>query len=89
MQRVTLDNFSTAAFCAPTQFLADILGSQNYVAPDVMQCRYNCKADIWSLGILFHVLLCGRLPFDARQAKQVLQDIANGAALLLILTLMR
>ena len=51
-----------------------ICGSPAYFCPEMIQKqRYNKKADIWSLGIVFYELLCGYFPFDV----EVYSDIQN------------
>jgi len=41
------------------------LGTRGYLAPEMLQRQsYNKAIDIWALGIIVFVLLCGCLPFD-------------------------
>jgi serine/threonine-protein kinase ULK/ATG1 len=44
-----------------------IVGSPIYMAPEILAGRrYNNKADIWSIGIMFYELLYGYCPFEER-----------------------
>ena len=41
------------------------LGTRGYLAPEMLQRRaYNKSVDVWALGVIAFVLLCGCLPFD-------------------------
>jgi serine/threonine protein kinase len=40
------------------------LGTLIYCAPEVLKgTNYNLKSDIWSLGVVFYILLFGKIPF--------------------------
>ena len=43
--------------------LKTIVGTPFYMAPEVIEGKYNQKCDLWSLGVLMYVLLSGYLPF--------------------------
>ncbi|CAI5534925.1 unnamed protein product, partial [Closterium sp. Naga37s-1] len=44
--------------------LWELLGSQDYLSPDVLRAKYGTPTDLFSLASLAYLLLCGRLPFS-------------------------
>ena len=43
-----------------------------------MQTRYNFKADIWSLGIVLYIVLCGYAPFFDDNVSRLFRKIMAG-----------
>lgn len=43
---------------------ASVVGTLNYLAPELLvEQKYTCSVDYWSLGILFYEILTGTRPF--------------------------
>ncbi|KAG6498840.1 hypothetical protein ZIOFF_038590 [Zingiber officinale] len=55
--------------------LNDIVGSAYYVAPEVLHRSYSTEADIWSIGIITYILLCGSRPFWARTESGIFRAV--------------
>eukprot|EP00597_Dinobryon_sp_UTEXLB2267_P008431 CAMPEP_0170082784 /NCGR_PEP_ID=MMETSP0019_2-20121128/18264_1 /TAXON_ID=98059 /ORGANISM="Dinobryon sp., Strain UTEXLB2267" /LENGTH=384 /DNA_ID=CAMNT_0010297785 /DNA_START=552 /DNA_END=1706 /DNA_ORIENTATION=- len=49
---------------------SSFLGTKGYLAPEMLQRHsYDKSIDIWALGVIVFVLLCGCLPFDDDSSK--------------------
>ena len=59
---------------------ATACGSPHYTAPEIIiGLPYDGRvADIWSCGVIFYTLMCGRLPFDEPTVRKLLSRVKSG-----------
>ena len=59
--------------------LKGLYGSPGYMAPEILQKEpYEYKADSWSLGVTFYVLLAAALPFPPSSTKKARKVAITG-----------
>lgn len=55
-------------------------GTPDYVAPEVLLGEpYDMGVDIWSIGVISYVLLCGFPPFYGESQKELFENIMSGS----------
>ncbi|KAJ6378608.1 hypothetical protein OIU78_028777 [Salix suchowensis] len=68
-------DFGLSDFVKPDERLNDIVGSAYYVAPEVLHRSYGTEADVWSIGVIAYILLCGSRPFWARTESGIFRSV--------------
>lgn len=73
--RIKLVDFGVATFFQPGSRLTEVLGTPEYMAPEVLLQSYGPEADIWSAGVVLYIVLCGVPPFWASSRQEVAKAI--------------
>ncbi|XP_027029737.1 serine/threonine-protein kinase SIK2 isoform X2 [Tachysurus fulvidraco] len=77
---IKIADFGFANFFQPGKPLATWCGSPPYAAPEVFEGQQyeGPQLDIWSLGVVLYVLVCGALPFDGPSLPVLRQRVLEG-----------
>lgn len=58
--------------------MTTIVGTPYYLAPDLLRKSYTKACDLWSVGVIAYILLCGYPPFNGANNKEVYQSVQRG-----------
>lgn len=65
---VKLADFGLAKIIGEESFITTICGTPSYVAPEILENskhrKYTRAVDVWSLGVVLYICLCGFPPFS-------------------------
>ncbi|XP_060702680.1 serine/threonine-protein kinase SIK2a [Hemiscyllium ocellatum] len=77
---IKIADFGFGNFYKPGEPLATWCGSPPYAAPEVFEGQQyeGPQLDIWSLGVVLYVLVCGALPFDGPTLPILRQRVLEG-----------
>ncbi|XP_061536870.1 serine/threonine-protein kinase SIK2 isoform X1 [Phycodurus eques] len=77
---IKIADFGFGNFFQPGEALATWCGSPPYAAPEVFEGQQyeGPQLDIWSMGVVLYVLVCGALPFDGPTLPVLRQRVLEG-----------
>jgi len=81
---IVLADFGLSKYLDPTEPLNVPVGTPGYVAPEVVecldndQCAYGKEIDLWAVGVILYIMLCGYPPFYSEDDDEVFDQILDG-----------
>ena len=75
---VKICDFGTSQIFKRGEWQNQPCGSVYYVAPEVINKKYNSKCDLWSVGVIMFMLLSNKAPFGGRKDEDILRNVISG-----------
>ena len=75
---VKLIDFGTAKFFDEGNIQRGLVGSSYYIAPEVLNRKYDEKCDVWSIGVIMYIMLTGNPPFFGSDDESILLHVKVG-----------
>lgn len=73
-----LTDFGFACFYRRERGLRQVLGSPLYMAPEIVrEQQYDERVDVWSVGVIGHILLSGCPPFYGQSKQEIYRSIVR------------
>jgi len=63
----------------PDDHMATRVGTPYYIAPEVLNRDYTQACDLWSIGVITYILLCGYPPFYGENDTAIFKQIMLGS----------
>lgn len=73
-----LIDFGLASRFIPGEPMGTRAGTPYYVSPQVLEGRYGPECDVWSVGVIMYILLCGYPPFNAMSDRAIMTKVRVG-----------
>ena len=76
--KIKICDFGTSLTFNRGEIQDKIVGSIYYIAPEVLQKKYNSKCDLWSCGVIMYILLTSVPPFAGNDNRTIIDKILIG-----------
>lgn len=75
---IKITDFGLARF-VQNELATTACGTPNYVAPEIIEGHgYGKEVDVWSIGVIIYIMLCGFPPFYDENNQQLFALISKG-----------
>jgi len=84
-KQIKVADFGLARLRRSDDVMRTICGTPGYVAPEVLDPKlagsqgYNSAIDIWSIGVVLYIMLCGFPPFFSENTVTLFRQIRRGS----------
>eukprot|EP01107_Rhizomastix_libera_P014278 TRINITY_DN4403_c0_g1_i1.p1 TRINITY_DN4403_c0_g1~~TRINITY_DN4403_c0_g1_i1.p1 ORF type:complete len:317 (+),score=90.22 TRINITY_DN4403_c0_g1_i1:64-951(+) len=73
---IRIADFGFSKIMGESVMLATACGTPSYVAPEVLEAKgYGKEVDMWSVGVITYILLCGFPPFFGETVPEIFEQI--------------
>jgi len=76
--QIKIIDFGTSLVFDSNKTLDEKLGTPYYIAPEVLNKKYNEKCDIWSCGVILYIILSGIPPFNGQSDQEIMKKVRIG-----------
>eukprot|EP00347_Sterkiella_histriomuscorum_P014917 403359020 len=76
--QIKIIDFGTSLVYDTGKSLDEKLGTPYYIAPEVLNKKYNEKCDIWSCGVITYIILSGMPPFNGQSDQEIMKKVRIG-----------
>ena len=71
-------DFGTAKIFDKNKKAKAVVGSSYYIAPEVINKKYNRECDLWSAGVILYMFIVGHAPFDGGSDREIMEKVKKG-----------
>lgn len=54
------------------------MGTPYYIAPETLRGKCCQKSDIWAVGVMAYLVLCGLPPFNGESEVEIIKKVKEG-----------
>jgi calcium-dependent protein kinase len=71
-------DFGLSRYDDEIEHMSTKVGTPYYIAPEVLSRKYDKECDLWSVGVVTYVLLCGYPPFYGDTDAEIFASVKKG-----------